>query len=73
MEPVLAQLQEEYGEEVDFLDYNVYEAREEAGSYGIRATPTFVFLDADGREVSRLTGKQSPDTMRSHIRKAMKE
>jgi thiol-disulfide isomerase/thioredoxin len=73
MEPVLAQLEEEYGEEVDFLSYNVYEAREEADSYGIRVTPTFVFLDAEGREVSRLTGQQPPDTMRSHIREAMEE
>lgn len=71
MEPVLAQLEKEYGDRVDFLSYNVYSAANESTSYGIRVTPTFVFLDAGGREVSRLTGKQSADTMRSHIEKAL--
>jgi len=73
MEPLLEQLEEEYGGRVDFFSYNVYEAWEEAESYGIRATPTFIFLDTGGKEVSRLLGKQSMDTMRSHIEKALKE
>lgn len=71
MEPVLAQLEKEYEGRVDFRSYNVYEAQEKAGSYDIRYTPTYVFLDADGKEISRLTGQQPADTMRSHIAKTL--
>lgn len=67
MEPVLAQLEDEYGDDVDFISYNVVNEREKASRYGISVTPTFIFLDAAGKEVARLTGYQPEEVMRSSI------
>lgn len=35
--------------------------------YGIRAIPTFVFLDKDGKEVSRLIGYQTIHSLQQHL------
>lgn len=67
MEPVLAQLEDEYGDKVDFISYNVVREREKTSRYGISVTPTFIFLDAAGKEAARLTGYQPEEAMRSHM------
>ena len=41
--------------------------REYIGRFHLVATPTFVFLDGDGREVARLVGEQSEDTLKQAL------
>ena len=35
-----------------------------AARYGVRAVPTFLFIDRDGREAGRLVGAQSATELR---------
>ncbi len=67
MEPVMAQLEKEYGDRVDFLAYNGTQERGKADRYGVMAYPTFVFLDANGKVVSKIVGYQSLDIMRGKV------
>ncbi len=73
MEPVLAQLEEEYRGRVTFLSLNTRQERDLVSRYGVSYTPTYVFLDREGRVVSKLTGQQQAATMRQHIEKALRE
>lgn len=73
LEPVLARLAEEYEGKVDFIALNVYEDSEKASRYRIMATPTLVFLDHDGNEVSRLLGNHSEDDIRDRIEELLTE
>jgi thiol-disulfide isomerase/thioredoxin len=67
MEPVMAQLEEEYGDRVDFLAYNGLQERGKADKYGVMAYPTLVFLDANGKVVSKAVGYQGLDIMRGKV------
>jgi thioredoxin 1 len=67
MEPVLAQLEEEYGDRVDIVSYNTMEERGKAEKYGITAVPTFIFIDADGTVIYKVVGQQSLGFMRDKI------
>jgi thioredoxin 1 len=67
MEPLMAQLEEEYGDRVDFKAYNTSEEQGKANEFGIMYVPTFFFIDAEGNIVSKAVGQQSIETMRSKI------
>jgi thiol-disulfide isomerase/thioredoxin len=67
MEPVMAQLEKEYADQVDFLAYNGSQERGKADKYGVMAYPTFVFMDANGKVVSKVVGYQSLDIMRGKV------
>jgi thiol-disulfide isomerase/thioredoxin len=67
MEPVMAQLENEYGDRVDFPAYDTTKERGKANTYGIAAVPTIIFLDADGKVVSKVVGYQSLDIMRGKV------
>jgi len=56
MQPVLAELRQEYGGklQVDFID--VWKDAAAGEPYGIRAIPTQIFFAADGKEIFRHTG-----------------
>jgi thioredoxin 1 len=73
MEPILAQLEEEYTGRVEFHKVNIYEERDEADRFGIRYTPTFVFLNLEGERVDMLVGQQDFSTMRLKIEKLLGE
>lgn len=51
-------LAEEWGDRVKIVRVNIHEDETQplAARYGFQFTPTFVLLDADGREVWRDTG-----------------
>jgi thioredoxin-like negative regulator of GroEL len=70
---VLARLAKEYEGKVDFTDYNIYEHTEKASTFRISATPTLVFLDRNGNEVSRLVGYQAEERIRAHIEPLLAE
>ncbi len=58
MQPIMKEIEEEYGAEVDVVFHDVWTADGEpyGREYGIRVIPTQVFLDADGKEFFRHEG-----------------
>ena len=52
---------------VKTIDLAAAGGREYIGRFHLVATPTFVFLDGDGREVARLVGEQSEDTLKQAL------
>jgi len=56
MAPILAELSTEYAGRVKVTVIDVKEDREAGRRYGIRVIPTQIFVDAQGREVSRHEG-----------------
>jgi len=67
METMLAQLEEEYGNRVNFQSYNRQEEREKAEEFGIGAVPTFLFMDAQGNIIHKVVGQQSQGFMREKM------
>ncbi len=56
MAPILEELKKEYAGEADIIFIDVWKNPPEARKYGIRAIPTQIFYNAEGREVYRHTG-----------------
>jgi thioredoxin 1 len=67
MEPIVEELKEEYGDQVDFKAYNTLEERGKVDQYGITAVPTFLFINAAGEIVDKVVGQTDIETMRSKI------
>ncbi len=58
MQPIMKEIEEEYGDQVKVLFYDVWtpEGRPYAEKYRIRVIPTQIFLDKDGNEYFRHEG-----------------
>ena len=58
MQPIMKEIEKEYSGQVKVVFYDVWteEGRPYAEKYAIRAIPTQVFLDKDGKEYYRHTG-----------------
>ena len=56
MAPIIEELKKEYAGRADIIFIDVWKNPAEAKKYGIRAIPTQIFFDAEGREVHRNTG-----------------
>lgn len=58
MMPIMKEIEEKYGDEVKVIFYDVWtqEGRPYAEKYGIRAIPTQIFLDENGKEFFRHVG-----------------
>lgn len=56
MAPVFEVLKGEYGGKIEFRSIDVDQDPDMAARYNISSIPTFVFLDAGGKEVKRITG-----------------
>ena len=58
MQPVMKEIEQEYGDQVSVVFHDVWTeaGRPFAEKYGIRAIPTQVFLDKDGKEFFRHMG-----------------
>ncbi|MBF0573455.1 MAG: thioredoxin family protein [Desulfamplus sp.] len=56
MAPILEKLEKAYSGKAAILFIDVWEHKEEAQKFGIRAIPTQIFFDADGKEITRHTG-----------------
>lgn len=54
--PLFETLKEKYAGKANFVSVDVDADAETAARYHVEAMPTFVFLDADGKEVNRLVG-----------------
>jgi len=56
MAPILEKLEKTYSGKAAIVFIDVWEHKKEAQRFGIRAIPTQIFFDADGKEVARNTG-----------------
>lgn len=56
MEPIIKELKEEYHGRVSIVFIDVWKHKNEPQKYGIRAIPTQIFYDRDGKEVYRHEG-----------------
>jgi thioredoxin 1 len=56
MAPIIEDLQKEYAGRASVIFIDVWEHRDQAQRFGIRAIPTQIFYDRQGREVSRHMG-----------------
>ena len=64
LKPILAELEEDYGDKVDFIFYEAWyteEGKAMADKFGVTAVPCVIFLDKNGNEVERLVGLKSYD------------
>jgi thioredoxin 1 len=64
LQPVLADLRSDYGSQVDVKFYDAWKTTEganKANQYSVTSIPTLIFLNANGREVARMTGYHSYD------------
>jgi thioredoxin-related protein len=53
MEPFAHETAAQFGDQVVFIEKSVDHDRGAASRYGVRGTPTFVLIDAEGDEISR--------------------
>ncbi len=70
MKPVVDGLEKQYKGKVEFRLINADtdpQAQSLSQKYGITAVPTFVFLNTDGTEATRLLGEQSENQMRKTL------
>jgi thioredoxin 1 len=56
MAPILEELKKEYEGRADIIFIDVWKNPDQAKKYRIRAIPTQIFFNADGKEVHRHTG-----------------
>ncbi len=61
MAPILEKIEKKYEGRAAIIFIDVWENRDQAGRFGIRAIPTQIFYDASGKEVSRHVGFMSED------------
>jgi thioredoxin 1 len=61
MAPILEKMEKKYEGRAAIVFIDVWEHREQASRFGIRAIPTQIFYDADGKEKSRHMGFMSED------------
>ena len=61
MAPIMEKMEKKYDGKAAIVFIDVWEHREQANRFGIRAIPTQIFYDADGKETSRHVGFMSED------------
>ena len=69
MAPILEKLKREYKGKASIIFIDVWVHREEARKYGIRAIPTQIFFDKNGKEVCRHVGFMSEEAIIRQLEK----
>ena len=64
--PVLIELDEKYGDEVEFYKVNIDESEDAAIRYGVSSVPTLIFFK-DGEEIDRQVGFADEDELSDWI------
>ena len=67
MTPIFHKLAAEMGSEYNFVSIDIDKYPELASKYNVQAVPTFIFLDADGKEGNRIQGAVSEETLRDEL------
>lgn len=70
MEPVMAEVKQELGSQVEFSDIDVDKEPDKANAAGVMSIPTFHIVK-DGQIIQVLIGYQSKDEMLKHLRAAL--
>ncbi len=73
MEPILEKLTAEYKEKADIIFIDVWKEPEVARKYGIRAIPTQIFYNKEGKEVHRHVGFLDEASIRTTLDKLLAE
>ena len=63
LKPTIEALEKEYEGRIEIRSINVDENKELAQKFEVKAIPTLVFLDAKGKELSRIVGLTQKDTI----------
>ena len=71
MQPIIAEIEKEYADQVKVVFHDVWtsEGRPYGQKYGIRAVPTQIFLDKDGKEFFRHMGFLSKEKIVEVLKK----
>jgi thioredoxin 1 len=63
LKPTIEALATEYAGKIEIKSIDIDQNKEMSDKYGIQAVPTLVFLDKDGKELSRIVGAVPKDTI----------
>ncbi len=69
MTPIIDKLEKDYHGRAAIIFIDVWEDKEQAKRFGIRAIPTQIFFDKEGKEVYRHTGFMSEADIVSQLKK----
>ncbi|MGN1373238.1 MAG: thioredoxin family protein [Candidatus Coproplasma sp.] len=68
LQPVLAELREEYGDKIDIVFFDITgtsEGSEMANGYKVSVMPTLIFVNKSGTEVKRIVGFKTKEQIES--------
>jgi len=71
MEPFAHEVASQYQGRLRFVEKSIRQDRNATGRYGVRGTPTFVFIDAQGRELDRFNFLRSADSFAARIESSL--
>ena len=71
MEPFAHETASQFTDQVVFMEKSVDHDRGAASRYGVRGTPTFVLIDAHGREITRFFYQDTPNAFTGAIASAL--
>lgn len=69
MAPIIAELAKEYDGKAAIVFIDVWKHPEQAKKFGIRAIPTQIFFNSDGKEIYRHTGFMDKKSIIQELRK----
>ena len=69
MAPILEKMEKKYRGKAAIIFIDVWENRDQAGRFGIRAIPTQIFYDKEGQEVYRHVGFLSEEAIVTQLKK----
>jgi len=69
MAPILEKLEKSYKGKAAIIFIDVWKHRDQAKRFGIRAIPTQIFYDKDGKEISRHVGFMSEAAIITQLQK----
>ena len=69
MAPILGKLEKVYRDKAAVVFIDVWENREQAKRFGLRAIPTQIFFDSQGKEVHRHVGFMSEKAIVAQLKK----
>ena len=69
MAPIMEKLEKDYRGRAAIIFIDVWKDKEPAHRYGIRAIPTQIFFDKEGREIYRHVGFSSEEAIVSQLKK----
>jgi thioredoxin 1 len=69
MAPIIAELEKEYDGKAAIVFIDVWKRPDQAKKFGIRAIPTQIFFNSDGKEIYRHTGFMDKKSIIQELRK----